>query len=234
MPEVAAFTIQRSWCELQSYTRTTEIISSSGECMRTELGPLNRTLTWIAILAAIAITIIGFLVLFARIYPGLMPHAGFVLVLIGAVASTVAAFSGLWRATSVKHLTPTDFLPEEAPKSAVFLSNYGINGTVTPSLASLSDEIQDLRKEIVSLKRESTDAKAFMMRRMDVILAVLRHHREVLVPTELASTAGVVFLSSLVTIIGSFLLAFPQGSQSVLEDVTNSILFLIDRLASSI
>jgi len=63
-----------------------------------------------------------------------------------------------------------------------------------------------------------------------VIVAVLRHHREVLVPNELASTAGVVFLSALLTVIGSFLLAFPQHSQSVLEGVANSFLFLIDGL----
>jgi len=134
----------------------------------------------------------------------------------------------------VEHLTPEDFLPEETPPSFSFKDDSDIMGRRTVNLDSLHSRIDGLNARFISFQSLTEARIRFIDRRCDVILAIMRHHKEVLVLRAIASTASYAYLSSWLAILGAVLLAFPDGSREIVLEMSNSAGYIIGEALQSL
>lgn len=190
-----------------------------------------RTLTYIAAITAL----LAFSIILARYYPEkAFVGFGLLLTIFGSATSLVCALVGARRAKLAQHLTPEDFLPAETPPSYSFKDESEIMGRETVNLNSLNSRIEGLNNRLTTFQSLTEKKIQFIDRRCDINLAIVRHHKEVLVPKAIASTATFAYLSSWLTMLGAVILAFPDSSREIVLQISNSASYIIAEALHSI
>lgn len=157
---------------------------------------------------------------------------GLAIVIVSSITSIMQAIKNGRNAAKANKLKISDFI-QEVDRS----ESYSFKHTSAMMGANNHNPVGYLQSQIDELQKKSTDdEKDFRALwrttevRLDICFGNLRYHENATLPKILGQGSGVIILSSIMTILGSAFLAFPDENYSAALNIAASINALLSNI----